>query len=415
MRNERIRAELSPEAGRFERGWGNALAWISVCWLILTSGGAYYNSAGVVNVVLLMSVVLSVLQLCFSWEGVKKRRGGVLIYAMLAAVLMFLSMIANDDFSSFLSYARIVVVMSLALSTVVFLGVERLFVRSVYVISIISLTSLFLFYAQILPLFSNFFPSFSSNEYTYLNAFLYSEIDGVERRNAGPFIEPGLFQIYINFSLALVLFGAVRVRAANLHIVVLLATVFSTNSTTGFIVALGTVFLSLGLKKREGRLEAAAKYVLLAGVVVFAVLSDYVTSNIEDKFSNEVNMSFVTRFNSTLIDLAVIEESPIFGGGAGGYGNQLSYYDSRGLVVDAATNTFTQLGAYMGIFLVFLLVFRSLYFFIFAFRYVRESVALIVWYLVSFSTEPFLFFPFFYVFPFLSFLPFGLTRGDDEL
>lgn len=415
MKNNRIRAELSREADRFERGWGNALAWISVLWLILTSGGAYYNSAGVVNVVLLMSVVFSVLQLYFSWEGVKEKRGDVLIYAMLVAVLIFLSMIANDDFSSFLSYARIVVVMSLALSTVVFLGVEQFFVRSVYVIALVSLASLFLFYAQILPLFSSFFPSFSSNEYTYLNAFFYSEIDGVERRNAGPFIEPGLFQIYANFSLALVLFGAVRVKAANLHIVVLLATVYSTNSTTGFIIALCTVFLSLGLKETEGRLGAAVKYVLLAGVVVFAGFSDYVTSNIEDKFSNEVNMSFVTRFNSTLIDLAVIEENPVFGGGAGGYGNQLNYYDSRGLVVDAATNTFTQLGAYMGVFLVLLLVFRSLSFFVFAFRYARASVAFVVWYMFSFSTEPFLFFPFFYVFPFLSFLPFGLTRGDDEL
>lgn len=411
MKNRVVRDDLISGAAISDRGWRDLFAWISVLWLVLTSGGAYYNSAGVINVVLLASVAVIALQFSCCWKAIEKKHGSVLLYAALAIALILLSMIANGDFSSFLSYARIAVVVLLSLSTVVFLGVDRFLLRSFYVILMVSLISLVLFYLQVLPGFSSYFPSFVSNEYSYLNAFVYSEIDGVERRNAGPFIEPGLFQVYINFALALLLFDVVRVRAKNLYILVLLGAVFSTNSTTGFIVALATVLLSLGMSEKGRKFENVMKYALLLGGVAFVFSSDYVISNIEDKFTNDVNMSFVTRFNSTLIDLAVIEDSPVFGGGAGGYGSQLSYYDARGLVVDAATNTFTQLGAYVGVVLVLLLVFRGFLFFIRAFRRVQTSVAFVFWYVISFSTEPFLFFPFFYVFPFLSFF---IVRADER-
>lgn len=410
MKNKLVRNGFFPAATSLDRGRIDMFAWISVLWVILTSGGAYYNSAGVVNVVLLVSVVLFILQLSFCWRVIKRAHGKVLIYAALSAALVFLSMIANSDYSSFLSYARIVVVIFLALTTVLFLGVDQFLVRCVHVIFLVAIISLVLFYSQILPNFSSIFPTFVSNEYSYLNAFLYSEIDGAERRNAGPFIEPGLFQIYINFALALVLFGVVRVKEKIFYIFIFLVSIFSTNSTTGFILLLSSVLLSLGLREKGNGAAVVVKYALLVGVVLFAIYSDYVTSNIEDKFTNEVNMSFVTRFNSTLIDLAVIQENPFFGGGAGEYGSHLSYYDARGLVVDAATNTFTQLGAYIGIGIVLLFAFRSIVFFFCAFSHARTGLAFLLWYLISFSTEPFLFFPFFYVFSFLSFLLLGSSE-----
>lgn len=375
----------------------------SVFWLVISSGGAYYNNSAAVNIVLLLSVALILVQLFVFRADLMARSGRAVIYMAALFLLMICSMLANSDTASFLTYARLLVVVVLAMCTVRLVGVARFLSLCVFSVAFLSLVSLVLYYSEALVSFSSLFPSFSSNEISYRNAFLYSEIEGVERRNSGVFIEPGLFQVYLNFCLGLLLLGVVRARGANVLILVFLASIFSTSSTTGFIVA--TAFLVLSIWGPSGRLSGggAVKYLILLAALVFVGSSDYVTSNVADKFTNDVNMSFLTRLNSTVIDLIAISENPYFGIGAGEYLNFVSYYDGRGLVVDAATNTFTQLSAYVGLVFSLAVVVRGGAFFFGIVKSRSARVAFLVWYVLSFATEPFVLFPFFYTFSFLSF------------
>ena len=90
MKNRVVRDDLISGAAISDRGWRDLFAWISVLWLVLTSGGAYYNSAGVINVVLLASVAVIALQFSCCWKAIEKKHGSVLLYAALAIALILL-------------------------------------------------------------------------------------------------------------------------------------------------------------------------------------------------------------------------------------------------------------------------------------------------------------------------------------
>jgi len=395
--------------------WRMRLSAFSVVWLIVTSGGVFFNSQSMIPITLIFNVALVILML-FS---VPSRRLAHMAneWSVLAllVVLVVICVMANGDYASFLSYARLCLTLVLAFSVCALVPAPtfaRVFVITVVVISAFSLV---LFYTDLVGSYSSLFPVIEFYQNNYINAFVYLSLDGLENRNLAIFIEPGLFQIYINVALFLVLFSGREFRYKFAVVLLLIATLYSTNSTTGFILGVLIVggFAALRKTKEKAVVPVVVNFFIGASVVAGVLGSELFVENIENKFSGDGQKSFITRQNSTLIDLILIERSPLVGGGVGSYQDSLSQLDNGGLEIDAATNTFSQLGAIVGIPFLFIVLFRSVLYFLRSGLGLPGSVILVVIYLVSFSTEPFVLYPFFYVPVFMGRLGLGRDRSSN--
>lgn len=377
----------------------------SVLWVIISSGGVFLNSKAIVNFTLLFSVALFVVQIVLLRKLLFKRFSAPVMYWLLICVCVLLSVLVNWDLDSFLTYARLILILSLALGTSLLVSNDRiaeLFVRIVFVLALVSIV---LFYSDLVGRNSGFFPVIEFNGNKYVNGFFYLHFNSVENRNFSIFIEPGLYQVYLNVALFAVLYGNVVIRRKYLIALVLLIAIYSTKSTTGYIlgvvIVFGLVFYKVG--GRHGFLLSVFKVVVLLLGIGVVVASEYFVGNLSEKFSGSNQLSYNTRQNSTLIDLQLIARDPLTGGGVGNYQNSLDEYSARGFSIDSATNTFTQLGAILGLPFIFLVIWRGvLYVMRVGVNFVAKFIFLIL-YLVLFATEPFVLYPLFYLPVFMSF------------
>lgn len=144
----------------------------------------------------------------------------------------------------------------------------------------------------------------------------YGLIEFQSGRNAGVFWEPGAYQLVLNLVLALHLSTAVKIdRIA----VVLIVTILSTFSTTGFIVLAVVVGLYL---VRQGL--SAKKIMLFATIMACVVAFGFTSKHGFDKISLLLNYSYSpsgewagsqSRAFDTFTDLLMLADSPIVGHG----------------------------------------------------------------------------------------------------
>lgn len=135
-------------------------------------------------------------------------------------------------------------------------------------------------------------------------------------RNAGMFNEPGSHQIFLNFALLFLLcdddnfdMKPPKYRAA---ILLLIVTIFTTLSTTGFI-CLGVVLLTMSLKKQENDRNTKLKLVAMVLLAVLFVVESQ-TGVIETKIAGrDSGGSFYTRYNDTLGGFTGAFQKPIAG------------------------------------------------------------------------------------------------------
>lgn len=381
-----------------------ALCVFSVVWVVVTSGGVFFISEDIVRLTLLFNVFLVFLQFLVIGKRFYLRRGIELAVYFFLVLFVVISVILNSDYESWLTYARLLVVVAVALGTSVLVSNRVFAVCFVKTIFFLSVVSLGFYYLEIVDNYPQFFSILDFHDKRYHNAFVYLSLDGIDNRNLGIFIEPGLFQIYINIAVFFVLYGNYFSKYKFLVVCVLLAALYSTNSTTGLIVGLVLLAGHAVVNIFSGRLSfgAIANVAIAFSVVSLVFVSDFFSDNLESKFKGDNQKSYVTRQNSTLIDLMIVSDNLLSGGGAGRYQESIDKFDSSGLEVDAATNTFTQLGAIVGMPFLLLVLFRSVrYFFGLSFGLLPRLLIVVV-YIVSFSTEPFVLYPFFYIPVFMS-------------
>ena len=135
-------------------------------------------------------------------------------------------------------------------------------------------------------------------------------------RNAGMFNEPGSHQIFLNFALLFLLCAddnfdmkPSRYRAS---IILLIITIFTTLSTTGFI-CLGVVLLTVSLKKRENDRNTKLKLAALVLLIILYVVESQ-TGVIQTKIAGrDSGGSFYTRYNDTLGGFSGAFQNPIAG------------------------------------------------------------------------------------------------------
>ena len=389
--------------------WNELLGVFSVFWVVVSSGGVFLNSKAVVNFVLVFDVMLLSFLLASIYQKIVRQHLAAVGYFLLLTFVVMLSTIANADLSSLLTYARLILMLLLSMAVALALDKEKILSVFVKTVVVIAAFSVLFFYTGLVEQYAWMFPVIEFNDNNYVNAFVYLHFNSVEPRNFGIFIEPGLYQIYLNMALFVLVYAKKPIRYRYVWIGVLLAALFSTNSTTGFILAL-VIFAGYAFINERNKYKAVLVPVRIAIVFILIGLvvgSEFFTENIKEKFLFANRLSFMTRLNSTLIDLELVIRNPFFGVGVGNYESNIRAYDAVGLVIDAATNTFSQLAALIGLPFIVIVVVGSCYF-IAALKIGRmQKFVLGLMYVVFFSTEPFILYPLFYL---PTFMGFNLAR-----
>lgn len=377
----------------------------SVVWIIITSGSVFFNQYDSVKYTLIVDLFIVFVQFMSVRKKLLSRyQGQIFLYLSITACFL-LSVIGNSDYAFILSYARVLLVIALALGTSLLVPNDVIVATLVKVVVALAGISVLFFYSGIIDRYSNLFPVIQFRENYYVNAFIYLFHDSIDDRNLGIFIEPGLYQIYLNIALLVLLYCKETYRFTYISVITLLIALYSTKSTTGYLLGLfiiaGYVFsLKLSVKNM---FSLPFKVTVVVVVVSLVFLSTFFSSNLEEKFFGDKHKSFDSRRNSSIIDYLIIADHPLIGAGVGSYQGLLDQYDNSGLTIDSSANTFSQLGATVGVPFVLLILWRCrLYVFRLEFGFVGKWISFTL-FIISFSTQPFVLYPLFYLPVFMSY------------
>ena len=379
---------------------------ISLAWILLTSGTVLPNVQESIKITLGISVLIFLAQLVFLFRRASQGRIALGLAAYFAiGLLVTISVTANSDFSSLLTYVRLMLAIGIACGCAILIDRDegiRFFVNFVSVVSVISLV---FFYGGLVDKYSLYFDTLTLNKTQYFNSYVYEQLIIAEPRNIGIYIEPGLFQIYLNLAIFSLLYAPVFFARKYFKLAVIALALVSTGSTSGYIIGV-LIVSAAAFKNKSGRfkhLQNLLQVLFVAAIVFFVVSSSTFTENIESKFSGDSQASWLSRKNSTLADLDMIGESPLVGVGAGNYLGKLDVFSAYGYEMDAAANTYTQLTALLGIPFIVLIGFLQLRSLMrIRQRWIVGFVLAAVW-VLSFVAQPFVLYPFFYLPVFLSF------------
>jgi O-Antigen ligase len=142
-------------------------------------------------------------------------------------------------------------------------------------------------------------------------------------RNNSIFWEPGVFQIYISFALFYQLF--MEQRPKKIIIFLLLVSMFTTYSTTGFILTLSLLALRFIRKKSKTLIGFIIKVYIIPIIAVLVIFAGIEIFN--QKVNNGTN-SYELRSNDLSIGLQLFMQKPFFGWG---YLNNSGYEDVTGV------------------------------------------------------------------------------------
>ena len=132
------------------------------------------------------------------------------------------------------------------------------------------------------------------------------------------FNEPGSHQIFLNFALLFLMSDETRMGMSKKKycwaIALLIVTILSTLSTTGFI-CLGVVLLTVAFRKKGGKMAHSIKMAAFIGLILLFVIES-ATGVVERKIvGRNSGGSFYTRWNDTFSGFEIGLESPIAGQG----------------------------------------------------------------------------------------------------
>lgn len=186
--------------------------------------------------------------------------------------------------------------------------------RIIFIISIISLFIYILVHILVIPIPSNFFYlndkglKYFSYFWIYFDQGYPNSQFGLNLfRMTGPFWEPGVFQIFLNYALYRFIF---RKRVNILAVSVLILDIILTMSAAGFVCAISiVVFKITTLNKFTNK----SKLIISFFIVLFAI--SLITFVIISKFSEtyENKSSAFIRFNDFILATKIFIENPILG------------------------------------------------------------------------------------------------------
>ncbi len=283
----------------------------SVVWIILTSGTMVFN---ICNMMPSMFILLAAgLGMLYKYKSFSKKNlcicVGVLAVVGVSTLMNGIDRIViNDLFIMLIRFFSLIMIMS---------NVDRdcfkkVYINTIYIIALISIPCFF--WVVLVPSATLPF-TISDIDSGFYGTFYYTLgtiKNGVFRRNSGIFWEPGLFQIYLNYALALLIVDKENsVKRPMVKFVVMSIAVLTTMSTMGYICYAIIITMAV-FARNSGKRRKLIIFALIS--LVLLLLVENSTHLIEDKLLNR-GQSFGTRYDDTLITLMMLKEKPLLGWG----------------------------------------------------------------------------------------------------
>ena len=278
---------------------------ILVLLMVVMHGAVYWSVNFQESYVALSAVALFVLLIAGIYlDGIPK---WFLVYCMATVVCYFLSAFMNGIGLSTGLNIKTAFILDINILTVwVAYQMDReralkLFVQIVTVLAAISLAFYFTSLIVGKNVLTRLFTYYSWGRGHYVNP-LYSFTK--DDRNYGIFYEPGVYQIVLNTALYLLLFARDRIKlsskAYHFSLIVLIATVITSGSTTGY---LNLAFILIGMLLLKGKSRMQKRIATVCGIFIIAFAIDYITNGDDSLVSTYVlSKIFETNLTTSAIN-----------------------------------------------------------------------------------------------------------------
>lgn len=264
-----------------------------------------------------------------------------------AALIVFniLSMLVNLDFInqySFFFFIQIACILLCLIFSTIY-DVEEFKMMFINVIACFSILSLAGFgIEKIFPTLFSLLPTVVnkanlSYKVFLFNAYIYSQSAESMNRLYCVFREPGVYCIYLIFSLLLLIFqDKMKRKYKFLYFILFMICIYLTKSISGYAMLI-PLFVAFICKKSDSKIDVYLKISNIALVFIlffYIILSGKITNQYftYKLFSN--NSSFNSRFYSPFVDLHIWFKSPVFGVGytkqLNMFGQTASFWESDG-------------------------------------------------------------------------------------
>lgn len=286
----------------------------------------------------------------------------------------------------------------------------KVYVKVMVVIAIISLVCYF--FNGILQIL----PSVELKDGVYQFYFIYNRMPSAPTRNCGIFWEPGMYQGFLAMAILFVQNKIKLEKIDIIQLIILYITIVTTYSTTGYIVMVLLFSLLLIKKIRKNSIKILIFLFLVLSAVFIVAFSDYVIAFLV-KYLPEIvtkkiihqDTSFLTRQNSVLYDMIIALQNPLGVGIVHLEEFLQNLGRTRGVILDANTNTIGKAFVYFGI------IGGGYYLYIWisgVFRRYKDAISNIILFviiMIIINTEPHLYTLFFNT---LAFYWFSIQRNE---
>lgn len=283
----------------------------AIIWIILTSGTMVFN---ILNMFFSMMVLLAIaLVYLFKLGRIKSTN----IYTFLALLLFtIISTLINGVANVVTNDAVILLIRIFSLAVI--MGCisdnkfKKVYINTIYIIALISLPCFFITYFNPSFKLPFTFINYKNNFYGTFYYTLGTPSEGIFYRNSGIFWEAGLFQIYLNYALVLLVTDKNNLFKNRIRkFIVMSIAVVTTLSTMGFLCYGLVVITAIFNRKGKGN-----KMILMASFLAIIILMVVESSThiIEGKLIDK-SMSYGSRHDDTIISMLVIKDNPILGVG----------------------------------------------------------------------------------------------------
>lgn len=240
----------------------------------------------------------------------------VLIYTIFAALLVIMSMLVNQDYN-LLNFTIISLLFTSALFFTIINPTDfiNVYIKSMVFLSIYSLIMTYLV-PMIAPSIISFFPvRYNSGGFPVIDYFFSFQYVGFVTRNTGLFREMGVYSIYLNFALFLLLFTKNNFKHKTTGFIFLIGTILSTLSTPGIICMFLLIIAKfINSKKFEMKnLKIIFSFVTLILIInfLFPMSLNYINDSLNK--ITQGSSSYIGRIDVIFTNIKVWIENPIFG------------------------------------------------------------------------------------------------------
>lgn len=305
----------------------SVITFMSVYFILLLFSGYYFFEYTAFIGRMLILFLLSVLLLL----GRKTFSKNILVTTFLLIVNVFVTnLITGFDLESFLLMSVTLVESAIFVCLIPFEDFVDKFVNCMIAIAVVSLIGNIVL--MVLPGMLSFFPQVVNSRQRSSTFLIFGMISDFSMtgayRNQGIFWEPGAYQVFLCIAYLFVLYSNRERKSKRWICGLFLISMISTVSTTGIIVAVALVILTIGRNKGKASIIKMGVGVVIILFMIMKILPHLegfwkytlVTKinqllNYQAGVSNESS----SRMDSVFYVLQAFFESPIFGIGSGGY------------------------------------------------------------------------------------------------